>query len=97
MLRCPPRCGRGGLVRERFHLDAPGWYYDGDVTPHLSTIADAVWRQRRIKIRYRRWRGPTDMTRGVDPHGIVLKAGKWYLVAWGHGGMRTYRVSQYWT
>jgi predicted DNA-binding transcriptional regulator YafY len=85
---------RAALVRERFHLDAPGWYYDSDPPPHLGTVAEAVWRQRRVKIRYRRWRGPTDVTRRLDPHGIVLKAGKWYLVARGHGGMRTYRVSQ---
>jgi predicted DNA-binding transcriptional regulator YafY len=90
--------GRAARVRERFHLDAPGWYYDGDSVPHLSAVADAVWEQRRIEILYRRWRAPTDVTRRLDPHGIVLKAGKWYLVGRshgrGHGGMRTYRVSQ---
>jgi predicted DNA-binding transcriptional regulator YafY len=84
---------RAALVRERFLLDAPGWYQDGDTAPHVSTVADTVWRQRRIEIRYRRWRAPTDVTRRVDPHGIVLKAGKWYLVARVHGSMRTYRVS----
>jgi predicted DNA-binding transcriptional regulator YafY len=85
---------RAALVRERFHLDAPGWYYDGDSVPHLSAVADAVWKQRRIEIRYRRWRAPTEVTRLLDPHGIVLKAGKWYLVARSHDGMRTYRVGQ---
>jgi predicted DNA-binding transcriptional regulator YafY len=85
---------RAVLVRERFHLDAPGWYYDGDSAPQLRAAAEAVWRQRRIEIRYRRWRAPTDVTRCLEPHGIVLKAGKWYLVARGQGGMRTYRVSQ---
>jgi predicted DNA-binding transcriptional regulator YafY len=85
---------RAALVRERFHLDAPGWYYDGGSVPHLSTVAGAVWSQRQIEIRYRRWRAPTDVTRRLDPHGIVLKAGKWYLVARGQSGMRTYRISQ---
>lgn len=85
---------RAALVRERFHLDAPGWYYDGDSVPQLTTVADAVWQQRRIEIRYRRWRVPTDVTRRLDPHGIVLKAGKWYLVARDRGDMRTYRVNQ---
>jgi predicted DNA-binding transcriptional regulator YafY len=85
---------RAALVRERFHLDAPGWYYDGDSVPHLSTVADTVWKQQRIEVRYRRWRAPTDVTRSLDPHGIVLKAGKWYLVARDHRGMRTYRVNQ---
>jgi predicted DNA-binding transcriptional regulator YafY len=51
-------------------------------------------RQRRITVQYRRWRAPTDVTRQLEPHGIVLKAGKWYLVAADRGAMRTYRVSQ---
>jgi predicted DNA-binding transcriptional regulator YafY len=85
---------RAALVRERFHLDAPGWYYDGDSVPHLSEIASTVWKQQRIEVRYRRWRAPTDVTRRLDPHGIVLKAGKWYLVARDQGGIRTYRITQ---
>ncbi len=85
---------RAALLRERFHLDAPGWYSDGDSVPHLASVAGAIWNQQRIEVRYRRWREPTDVTRHLDPHGIVLKAGKWYMVARGHGGMRTYRVSQ---
>lgn len=72
---------RATTIGERFHLDAPGWYYDGDSSPYLATVADAVWNQHRIEIRYRRWVAPTDVTRTLDPHGIVLKAGKWYLVA----------------
>jgi len=85
---------RAALVRERFHLDAPGWYSDGDSVPYLAAVAGAVWNQQRIEVRYRRWRVPTDVTRRLDPYGIVLKAGTWYLVARGHGGMRTYRVNQ---
>lgn len=85
---------RAALVRERFHLDAPGWYYDGDSVPHLSKIAGTVWNQQRVEVRYRRWRAPTDVTRRLDPHGIVLKAGKWYLVARDPRGMRTYRINQ---
>ena len=72
---------RSAAISERFLLDAPGWYHDGDTSPHLAAVADAVWNQRRIEVRYRRWTAPTDVTRTLDPHGIVLKAGKWYLVA----------------
>jgi predicted DNA-binding transcriptional regulator YafY len=85
---------RAAMVRERFLLDAPGWYSDGDPVPYLTAVAAAVWNQQRIEIRYRRWRAPTDVTRHLDPHALVLEAGKWYLVAWGHGGMRTYRINQ---
>jgi predicted DNA-binding transcriptional regulator YafY len=96
---------RTDAISERFLLDAPGWYHDGDSSPYLSAVADAVWHQRRIEIRYRRWTAPTDVTRTLDPHGIVLKAGKWYLVARdaadqatgttadGATAMRTYRVN----
>jgi predicted DNA-binding transcriptional regulator YafY len=82
------------VIRDRFYLDAPGWYAEGDSSPHLAAVADAVWTQRRIEIRYRRWVAPTDVTRILDPHGIVLKAGRWYLVARGGGQFRTYRVNQ---
>jgi predicted DNA-binding transcriptional regulator YafY len=85
---------RSAALQERFHLDAPGWYHDGDGSPYLAAVADAVWQQRRIEVRYRRWAAPTDVTRALDPHGIVLKGGKWYLVARAGEDMRTYRVSQ---
>lgn len=92
---------RTDAISERFLLDAPGWYHEGDSSPHLSAVADAVWHQHRIEIRYRRWTAPTDVTRTLDPHGIVLKAGKWYLVARDAANraadaatvMRTYRVN----
>ena len=34
------------------------------------------------------------MTRRLEPHGLVLKAGAWYVVARCDGAMRTYRVDQ---
>jgi predicted DNA-binding transcriptional regulator YafY len=85
---------QAAMIRDRFHLDAPGWYAEGDSSPHLAAVADAVWTQRRIEIRYHRWVAPTDVTRTLDPHGIVLKAGRWYLVARSNGQFRTYRVNQ---
>jgi len=85
---------RSARIAERFFLDAPGWYSDGDSSPYLDAIADAVWSQRRISVRYRRWVAPTDVTRVLEPHGIVLKGGKWYLVARCGGALRTYRIAQ---
>jgi predicted DNA-binding transcriptional regulator YafY/CTP:molybdopterin cytidylyltransferase MocA len=43
---------RAQHIQERFLLDAPGWYHDGDETPHLAAVADAVWRQKAIRVRY---------------------------------------------
>jgi predicted DNA-binding transcriptional regulator YafY len=85
---------RSALIQQRFHLDAPGWYYDGDRAPYLAAVAAAVWEQRQIEIGYRRWKAPAEVTRVLEPHGLVLKAGKWYLVARCDGRLLTYRVSQ---
>ncbi|MGH9091918.1 MAG: helix-turn-helix transcriptional regulator [Acidimicrobiales bacterium] len=85
---------RAALVQARFHLDAIGWYSSRDLVPHLSAVAAAVWGQRRIRVRYRRWKEPDEVERVLDPHGVVLKAGHWYLVASSDGPPHTYRVSQ---
>ncbi|WP_169952595.1 YafY family protein [Microbispora sp. H11081] len=82
------------LVREHFHLDAPGWYYDGDRSPHLPEVAEAVWNARVVRVRYRRWTEPREVERRLEPYGLVLKAGKWYVVARCDGALRTYRVGQ---
>ncbi len=83
-----------GRIQERFYLDAPGWYHHGDTSPYLAAVADAVWSQHPVEVRYRRWAAPAEVTRRLDPHGLVLKAGKWYLVARAGEQLRTYRVSQ---
>ncbi|MFH9350455.1 helix-turn-helix transcriptional regulator [Kitasatospora sp. NPDC017646] len=83
-----------GRIQERFLLDAPGWYGDADETPHLADVAAAVWARRAVVLRYRRWRPPEEIERRVEPYGLVLKAGRWYLVAGGPSGTRTYRVDQ---
>ncbi len=79
----PPELrSRVGRIRERFHLDAPGWYSESDETPFLAAIADAVWNQRLIRVGYRRAGSPgKEVQRTLEPLGVVLKAGVWYLVA----------------
>lgn len=79
-------------ISGRFHLDAPGWYANADDVPHLPAVADAVWNSRVLHVRYRRWREPTDVERRLEPYGLVLKAGRWYVVA--GPGPRTFRVDQ---
>jgi predicted DNA-binding transcriptional regulator YafY len=79
-------------ISGRFHLDAPGWYTDVDETPFLHTVAEAVWNNRVLYAIYRRWREPTDVERRLEPYGLVLKAGRWYVVA--GPGPRTFRVDQ---
>ncbi len=84
---------RAARLTERFHLDAPAWFRTPDEVPHLEVLAGAVWDGRRLEIRYRR--SPDRVvTRQVEPLGLVLKAGTWYLVGRCEGQDRTYRVSQ---
>ncbi|MET7968549.1 YafY family protein [Micromonospora sp. NPDC005305] len=83
---------RGGRARQRFHLDAPGWFRHPELTPHLAALARAVWEDRLVEMRYRRWRAPREVTRVVAPLGVVLKAGRWYLVGRCDEQLRTYRV-----
>ncbi|GLZ28273.1 transcriptional regulator [Lentzea sp. NBRC 105346] len=80
-------------VAAKFHLDAPSWYASPDESPFLAAVADAVWRERVIEIDYHRWRSPQDVTRTVHPYGLVLKGGRWYLVAKSRQ-IGTYRVGQ---
>ena len=76
-----------------FHLDARGWFRAEDTVPHLPTIAAATWRGRRLSARYRE--GRKIVRRTLDPLGLVLKGGAWYLVARRSAGMRVYRVSRF--
>lgn len=79
-------------MAQRFHLDAPAWFRPADDTDHLAAIAKAVWEQRRIDISYGR-QGRL-VRRTLQPLGIVLKAGVWYLIAEVDGDFRTYRVAR---
>jgi predicted DNA-binding transcriptional regulator YafY len=83
---------RATRVQERFHVDAPGWYRDPDDAPCLTTLAQALWDDRRVLMRYRRADG--EVERRLDPLGLVAKAGVWYLVAANRGQVRTYRAGR---
>ncbi|MEV0645330.1 YafY family protein [Phytomonospora sp. NPDC050363] len=84
---------RAGRLRERFHLDAPAWFAAPDEAPHLAAVADAVWEQRRLDVGYRR--GEDVIRRVLDPLGLVLKAGVWYLAMRSEKGrVLTYRASR---
>lgn len=91
----PPELrSRAVRMRERFHLDAPGWFAREEPVPHLAELSRAVWEERRVEIRY--WKRDGDVRRIVDPLGLVLKAGVWYLVALSGRtrSVRTFRVSR---
>jgi predicted DNA-binding transcriptional regulator YafY len=75
-----------------FHLDTRGWFRAEDRVPHLPALSSAVWSGCRVRLRYRE--GAQVVQRTVDPLGLVLKGGAWYLIARRSVGMRVYRVSR---
>ncbi|XHM67003.1 helix-turn-helix transcriptional regulator [Streptomyces nigra] len=83
---------------QRFHLDAPNWFTEPAPPELLPAVADAVWDDRRIVARYRR-RGDEEVERKLEPYGLVLKAGVWYLCARvpGDGAHRVYRIDRFLT
>ncbi|OEU88251.1 transcriptional regulator [Streptomyces abyssalis] len=99
---------------QRFHLDAPGWWQPPEDPPEqLPALADAVWDDRVVRMRYRRRGSENGSTpagsaggtptraarprgRELEPYGLVLKAGVWYLAARvaDSGDRRVYRVDR---
>ncbi|MEU2792046.1 YafY family protein [Streptomyces sp. NPDC007100] len=78
---------------QRFHLDAPAWYREPATPELLPAVADAVWDDRRVSTRYRR--KDTEVERELEPYGLVLKAGVWYLAARAGEDLRVYRVDRF--
>ncbi|MFH8406061.1 helix-turn-helix transcriptional regulator [Streptomyces sp. NPDC018019] len=78
---------------QRFHLDAPAWYREPATPELLPAIADAVWDDRRVAARYRR--KDTEVARELEPYGLVLKAGVWYLAARAGADVRVYRIDRF--
>lgn len=88
----PPDVGAGASrVSMRFHLDPTPWYGRRRTPEALPALARAVWLDRPIRIRYESWKGIVE--RRIEPLGLVLKAGEWYVVGLVEGSRRTYRAA----
>ncbi|MER7640920.1 YafY family protein [Streptomyces sp. NPDC126522] len=80
---------------QRFHLDAPAWFREPKTPDLLPVVADAVWDDRKVVARYRR--GDDEVERPLEPYGLVLKAGVWYLCARvaDRDTFRVYRIDRF--
>ncbi|WP_371674926.1 helix-turn-helix transcriptional regulator [Streptomyces sp. NBC_01276] len=89
----------------RFHLDAPAWFREPSAPESLPELARAVWSDRAVELAYARpgrdGAAPRTVIRLLEPYGLVLKAGVWYVVGRvpgerpGRGdAWRTYRVDR---
>ena len=84
--------GREQAVRvsERFHLDPAEWYQRPPTPNCLRTLAATVWADQAVEIDYESWNGRRAQV--VEPLGLVLKAGAWYMVARSRKRHAIYRV-----
>ena len=92
LLAALPAGERAERIASRFHLDATGWFRNAEPVALLPTIAQAIWAERFLNIRYAPHKGT--VIRKIGPLGLVLKAGIWYLIAQKGNAFRTYRVGR---
>ncbi|MGW7266408.1 helix-turn-helix transcriptional regulator [Streptomyces sp. NPDC054842] len=78
----------------RVLVDATRWKGGPRPAVDLEVLQDAVFADRRLRLRYRH-SGRSEPSRyTVDPYGLVSKAGVWYLVADRRGGPQLFRADR---
>lgn len=66
-------------LRKRFHVDHGDWYRASPPVTHLPALARAVLDECVVRIDYESWSARKQHR--LQPLGLVLKGGNWYLVA----------------
>jgi len=77
----------------RFHLDARGWFTARTRAPHLEALAAGVFGDLAVEARYRGKAGARSFR--LEPIGLVLKAGTWYVIAREGNVVRGYRADRF--
>src|SRR5512144_2151334 len=81
-------------TRQRILLDSSWWFQADQQVPCLQTIQQALWQDRRLRIKVHWDFFNTEFEQDAEPYGLVAKANIWYLV-YGRGGTpKVTRVSQ---
>ncbi|MEU6381583.1 YafY family protein [Streptomyces sp. NPDC046909] len=78
----------------RVLVDATRWKGGPQASVDLDVLQDAVFADRRLRLRYRHSGQREPRTYTVDPYGLVSKAGVWYLVADRRGRPRLFRADR---
>ncbi|MEV0117451.1 YafY family protein [Streptomyces sp. NPDC050844] len=86
------------LTSRRILVDSarwmPGARGSGPAVADLDVLQDAVFADRRLRLRYRHSGDAEPSTYTVDPYGLVSKAGVWYLVADRRGAPQLFRADR---
>lgn len=82
------------MIHERLHIDGAGWHASEEAFPWLAAVQQAVWTQRKLRIRYRKEDDVTE--RIIHPLGLIAKRNVWYVAAEQepNGELRTFRISR---
>ncbi|WP_055493594.1 YafY family protein [Streptomyces sp. TP-A0356] len=78
----------------RILVDATRWKGGPQPAVDLEVLQDAVFADRRLRLRYRHGGDTAPHTYTVDPYGLVSKAGVWYLVADRRGRPQLFRADR---
>jgi predicted DNA-binding transcriptional regulator YafY len=82
------------VTSRRILVDATRWKGGPQPAVDLDVLQNAVFADRRLRLRYRHSGDQEARTYTVDPYGLVAKAGVWYLVADRRGGARLFRADR---
>ncbi|MGW7274055.1 helix-turn-helix transcriptional regulator [Streptomyces sp. NPDC054864] len=86
------------LTSRRILVDSARWMPgprgSDPVAVDLDVLQDAVFSDRRLRLRYRHSGAARPHTYTVDPYGLVSKAGVWYLVADRRGAPQLFRADR---
>ncbi|MEV6020538.1 MULTISPECIES: YafY family protein [unclassified Streptomyces] len=82
------------VTSRRVLVDATRWKGGPRRAADLDVLQDAVFSDRRLRLRYRHGGDAEPRTYTVDPYGLVSKAGVWYLVADRRGEPRLFRADR---
>lgn len=89
-----PRRADEARTRQRILLDSSWWFQSEQEVPCLQTIQQALFQDRRLRIKVRWDFFNTVFEQEAEPYGLVAKTNIWYLV-YGRGGTpHVTRVSQ---
>ncbi|MFE9554564.1 helix-turn-helix transcriptional regulator [Streptomyces sp. NPDC006692] len=82
------------LTSRRILVDPERWMRTAAPAVDLDVLNTAVFADRRLRLRYRHGGAKTLNSYTVDPYGLVVKAGVWYLVADHRGAPRLFRAER---
>jgi predicted DNA-binding transcriptional regulator YafY len=82
------------VTSRRILVDATRWKSGPAQAVDLEVLQEAVFADRRLRLRYRHSGEREPRTYTVDPYGLVAKAGVWYLVADRRGAPRLFRADR---